>query len=52
MYYICEMLINKKRTDGLAEKISKLYLYGQLTGEQYDALMNMLNAGAETAQTA
>lgn len=43
MYEMCRKLIEKGRTDGLAEKIGKLYLLDQLSEEQYTELMGLLN---------
>lgn len=49
-YATAKLLIKRKRTDGLAEKLSKLYLFGELTKEQYDELMAELGIkGSEGA---
>lgn len=42
MYIIIKRLIGKGRTDGLAEKVGKLYLFGQLTNEEYEEIMSLL----------
>ena len=42
MYEMCRKLIEKGRTDGLAEKIGKLYLFDQLSEKQYTELMGLL----------
>lgn len=39
------MLIENGRTDGLAVKIGKLYLFGLLTETEVDELMGMLSNG-------
>ena len=42
MYIIIKKLIEKRRTDGLAEKVGKLYLYGQITDAEYEEIMALL----------
>ena len=42
MYIIIKKLIEKGRTDGLADKAGKLYLYGQLTDAEYEEIMGLL----------
>ena len=42
MYIIIKKLIEKGRTEGLAEKAGKLYLYGQLTDAEYEEIMGLL----------
>ena len=42
MYDIVKKLIEKGRVEGLAEKVGKLYLYGQLSDAEHKELMKML----------
>lgn len=42
MYALILKLIEKGKTDGLEEKAGKLYLFGQLTNEEYEDIMNRL----------
>ena len=37
-----QRLIKSGRTDGLDEKINNMYVYGQLSDEQYKSLMEEL----------
>lgn len=47
MYVIIKKLIEKGRTEGLVEKVGKLYLFGQLTDEEYTELMGLLGVEQE-----
>lgn len=40
---VCENLINKGRITGMKDKLNRLMLYGQITQEEYAALMEKLN---------
>ena len=42
MYELILTLINKGKIAGLAEKAAKLYLFGQLTDEEYTEIMEKL----------
>ena len=46
MYTLMLKLIEKGKTDGLAEKAGKLYLFGQLTDEEYADIMTRLQTAA------
>ncbi len=43
MYSLIMKLIEKGKTDGLVEKANKLYLFGQLTDEEYTDIMERLS---------
>lgn len=43
---LCENLINKGRTAGMAEKLSQLMLFGQMSEEEYTRLMELLQSKA------
>lgn len=42
MYELIMKLIEKGKTDGLAEKASKLYVFNQLTDEEFNEIMTKL----------
>ena len=42
MYELILKLIEKGRTNGLATKANNLYIFGQLTDEEYTDIMNQL----------
>lgn len=46
MYTLMLKLIEKGKTDGLAEKAGKLYLFGQLTDKEYADIMTRLQTAA------
>ena len=46
MYIIVKKLIEKGRTEGLSEKVGKLYLFGQLSDAEYSELMGLLTQKA------
>ena len=50
MYIIIKRLIDKGRTDGLAEKAGKLYLYGQLTDAEYEEIMALLQPAGSAVE--
>lgn len=40
----CKRLIEKGRTKGMAEKLSQFLAFGQLTVEEYEELMKLLES--------
>lgn len=45
MSELVKALIEKGYTDGLSEKVGKLYLFGQLTDAEYTNIMELLEVG-------
>ena len=43
LFLTLKRMIERKNTDGLAEKIDVFYAYNKLTKEEYSELANMLN---------
>lgn len=42
-YKLCKILIEKGRTDGMADKLDSLLLFERITNEEYEELMSLLN---------
>ena len=45
LYTVCKILIEQKRTEGLAEKLAIFCAFGELTTAEYEELSAMIGGG-------